>query len=473
MLSRLQIVTGFPAAPPPEADAPAEIAQNGLAESSRTVILPPVQQQRPIIPFHFQNLFQNLFPPMRILHTADWHLGRRLKEHYRHDEQEAVLDELCQIANEEKIDAVVIAGDVFDVYNPPTESESLFYRTMTRLSDGGRRAVIVIAGNHDSPDRLLASDPYARELGIITVGHPKEAPATFDRGTERVSCIQTAPSFVRVRTPRNGELLSILALPYPSESRLREVLTRDLSNEEAALTDYNRRIKEFMEETARLFTEGGANIVASHLFVGGGMESESELKIQVGGAYAVDRQSFPASAGYVALGHLHRPQEQHGQQDLPVRYSGSILQYSLSEAGQQKSVTVVEFASDGKATYRTVPLTAGRQLVRIHVESITELEAKIAEIGSESWIDISLLLQEPLEPEYGRRLRADYPRILNFNPRYHHSDAEGSESSLGSLTPEEQFRRFVHSLNREPVSDAVMKLFLELVGTSSDEESSE
>ncbi len=414
----------------------------------------------PIATIYFQHQPQ----PMRILHTADWHLGLRLNGRYRHDEQEAVLDELCRIADDQQIDAVVIAGDVFDTYNPPTESESLFYRTMTRLSNGGRRAIIVIAGNHDSPDHLVATDPYARGLGIVTVGHPKDAPLLFDGGTERVSCLQTAPSFVRLRTPRNGQILSVLALPYPSESRLREVLTRDISDEETAMADYNRRIKEFMEETARLFADGGANIITSHLFVGGGMESDSERQIQVGGAYVVDRQSFPASAGYVALGHLHRPQEQCGQDELPVRYSGSILQYSMSEAGQQKSVTVVEFGSDGRASYHTIPLTAGRTLLRIHVESVAELEAKLAEADPQSWIDIVLRLQEPLNADYGRQLRAAHPNILGFIPQYQLGDADPQAISIGSLAPQEQFRRFVEQAHGEPVSDEVMKLFLELVG---------
>ncbi|MCC7439654.1 MAG: exonuclease SbcCD subunit D [Armatimonadetes bacterium] len=409
---------------------------------------------------------------MRILHTADWHLGHRLQGHYRHDEQAAVLDELCHIADDQQIDAVVIAGDVFDAYNPPTESESLFYRTMTRLSNGGRRAVIVIAGNHDSPDRLLASDPYARALGIVTVGLPKDAPLPFDGGTELVSCLQTAPSFVRLRTPRQGRVLSVLALPYPSESRLREVLTHDLSDEEAEMTNYNRRIKEFMEETARLFADGGANIITSHLFVGGGMESESESerKIQIGGAYVVDRQSFPASAGYVALGHLHRPQEQHGQDDLPIRYSGSILQYSMSEAGQQKSVTVVEFGSDGKASYHNIPLTAGRGLARLHVESIAELEAKIAETDPQLWVDIVLRLQEPLGIDYSRQLRAAHPNILGFIPQYQLADAEAEAISINNLSPQEQFRRFVEQKHGEPVGDEVMKLFLELVATEQEDE---
>src|SRR5688500_4361574 len=139
---------------------------------------------------------------MRILHTADWHLGRRLAGRSRHDEQIAVLDEICRIADDENVDVVVVAGDVFDAFVPPAEAEALFYSTMTRLADSGRRAVVVIAGNHDSPDRLIAADPYARSLGISTLGFPKDIPTLYDAGQDRAACVASGPSTVTLRLPR-------------------------------------------------------------------------------------------------------------------------------------------------------------------------------------------------------------------------------------------------------------------------------
>ena len=110
---------------------------------------------------------------MKILHTADWHLGKRLNEFSRIEEQREVLDEICRIAEEQEADAVLIAGDLYDTFSPSNDAIELFYKTLHRLAAGGKRAVIGIAGNHDSPDRIDAPDPLARACGIILAGRPK------------------------------------------------------------------------------------------------------------------------------------------------------------------------------------------------------------------------------------------------------------------------------------------------------------
>src|SRR5579872_1513255 len=107
---------------------------------------------------------------MKILHTADWHLGKRLENFSRFEEQVEVLDEICQIADNESADVVIIAGDLFDTFNPTSEAVDLFYKTLKRLANDGKRAVVAIAGNHDSPERIEAPDPLARECGIVFAG---------------------------------------------------------------------------------------------------------------------------------------------------------------------------------------------------------------------------------------------------------------------------------------------------------------
>lgn len=405
---------------------------------------------------------------MRILHTADWHLGRKLEGRSRHDEQVAAMEEICSIADEEGVDAVLIAGDVFDTYNPPAESEALFYSTMTRLAAGGRRAVVVIAGNHDSPDRLIASDPYARALGITTLGYPKDVPALYDGGPDRTACVEAAPSFVRLRLPRTGRLLNVLALPYPSEARLRELLTADINDDRQANANYNERVRGFLEEQARAFRSGEANIIASHLFVRGGSKSESERDVSVGGAYAVEPDSFPTQAGYVALGHLHRVQEMAAREDAAIRYAGSILQYSFSEAGQDKSVTIIEFDGD-RATYRAVPLSSGRRLHRWEIASIDELESRLASARADDWHWITLHLDEPLAPDYRRNLMVKHPEIFELMAVFRRPAETGPGARrLDELSLDEQFRRYVEVAFKEPCGDAVMSLFLELSGAHRD-----
>ena len=124
---------------------------------------------------------------MKILHTADWHLGKRLENFSRLDEQKLVMKELVDIANAEQVDLVLVAGDLFDNFNPSTEAVELFYKTLKQLSDNGKRPVIAIAGNHDSPDRIDAPDPLARECGIILIGHPNAEVPCFELDAFRVS----------------------------------------------------------------------------------------------------------------------------------------------------------------------------------------------------------------------------------------------------------------------------------------------
>ena len=397
---------------------------------------------------------------MKFLHTADWHLGRKLEGRYRHDEQTQVMDEICRIAHDEDVDAILIAGDVYDSFNPPAESESLFYETITRLSAGGMRAIVMIAGNHDSPDRLTAAEPYGRALGVITVGYPKDIPEPFDCGTGRVACVDTAESFARVRL-RNGTTVALLALPYPSEARLQEVLSSDIDDENITL-NYNRRIRLFLEEGARHFRKDEPAIVMSHLFLQGGLESESERPIQVGGAYSVDPHSFPLSAGYVALGHLHRAQNFKGPDNLIVRYAGSPLQYSFSEAGQEKSVTIVEFEGE-EATHRIVPLKAGRPLIhRDGLEGVEALNHFLEEADPDAWISFSVMLNNALPPGYLEELGKRHRGILKHIFHYHTTESTKEDAvPVSMLTLEEQFKRYTRERGEEPSSD-VLELFLKL-----------
>jgi exonuclease SbcD len=401
---------------------------------------------------------------MKILHTADWHLGRKLEGCSRHDEQVPVLDDICRIADEEAVDVVVIAGDLFDSYNPPAESEALCYRTLTRLSHGGRRAVVAIAGNHDSPDRLLATVPYAHTLGISVLGFPHTVPLLYDYGSDASACVEAAPSFLRLRTA-TGELLSLLALPYPSESRLGEVLSDEIDDEELVGRAYSGRVARFLASSAQRFTDDGTNLITSHLFVAGGFESDSERPIQAGGAYVVPPECFP-TADYVALGHLHRPQEISAQNsNTPIRYSGSILQYSFSEAGQKKSVTIVE-SDHGNISHRSVPLPSGRALERwTDVQGLEELEARLADADPQAWLSISVRLDQPIEPDYMARLRSQHPGILTCMPEYQWHDIADNQPSIEDLPLEEQFRRFIRHRFDEPPSDEVVRLFLELAAS--------
>lgn len=389
---------------------------------------------------------------MRILHTADWHLGRTLEGRSRLDEQAQFLDELVSIVEEEKVDVVLVAGDVFDTVNPPALAEQLFYENMARLADFGRRPVVVIAGNHDHPDRLEAIDPLAKKHGIIILGYP-------------------TAEVLHISVPSCGEVLALAALAYPSESRLRKVLANEL--DETLLRDqYDRCIRELFQTMAAHFKGDTVNLAMSHLFVAGGESTDSERPIEVGGAYTVQPSSLPAQSQYVALGHLHRPQEiKHAP--TKVRYAGSPLAYSFSEAGYAKSVTLVEVKPKGAAEVKEIPLSSGKPLVRWQARAGLSEVWRWLEEGRDkgAWVDLEIHVDQALLPEEIHRLRQAHPGLIHIRPVFPEEREEEEPMGDKVFSLKEQFVRFYRRQTggAEP-EEGLVRLFLELVSTEKEEE---
>lgn len=383
---------------------------------------------------------------MRILHTADWHFGRTLEGRSRLEEQSAFMDELAAIVRAEQIDLVLVAGDVYDSVNPPAAAERLFYEGVARLAEGGKRPVAVIAGNHDHPERLAASAPLAGGQGVTLVGLPTAGLLSFD-------------------IARTGERALVYALPYPSESRLGELL-EDAIEEEALRTAYSERIARLVAREAGAFKSDTVNLLMSHLYVLGGAESESERPIQVGGAYTVDTQALCAGAQYVALGHLHRPQTVKAPS--VIRYCGSPLAYSFSEAGQAKSVTVVDLAPGTKqAAPQEIWLSSGRPLVHWKAtEGLAQVRGWLDEgRDPNAWIDLEVHVTEAMALEEIHELRKWRDGFIHIRPVYPELERETAARERQSALPvDELFRRFyarqTGGAQPEPEID---ELFLELM----------
>ncbi|MFT8317965.1 MAG: exonuclease SbcCD subunit D [Sporolactobacillus sp.] len=381
---------------------------------------------------------------MRLLHTADWHLGRTLEGRSREEEQEAVMEEICRIARDEQVDAVLMAGDVFDTVNPPASSEALFYETAQQITLGGACPLLLIAGNHDSPDRLEASRPLAGKQGITIIGRPVAQPLT-----------------VPVR--RTNETLMLGCIPYPSESRLNECLS-EMNEEEALQRAYNDRVSFLFQEHARYFQKDTVNLLMTHIFVAGGKESASERPIQVGGAYTVYPDAFPATAQYVAMGHLHRPQT-IGHASVPARYAGAPLAYSFSEAGQTKSVTIIDAACAAAPVITEVPLSAGRRLVSWKAENglneVREWLDQKRDAGA--WIDLEIKLDQAMTMHDIQELRKRNEHIVNIRPIYQTRESK-EEIQRSQLPIDQLFARFYRQQTQgaEPSSDLI-QLFLQLI----------
>ena len=234
---------------------------------------------------------------MRILHTADWHLGKSLEKRSRIDEQRKFLDDFIEIAKENDIDLVIIAGDIYDSSNPSAIAEKMFYDTLKKISDNGKRLILIIAGNHDNPERLVASAPLAREHGIIMIGTLKTIIDTGNYGRHKI--INSGEGFIEVEI--NGEKAVILTVPYLSEKRLNEVLYKDMDSDEERIKSYSDRVFSLFDSLKDNYREDTINLLVSHLYAMGSEEGGSERSIQLGGSYIVNCECFPKEAQYIAV----------------------------------------------------------------------------------------------------------------------------------------------------------------------------
>ena len=321
---------------------------------------------------------------MRLLHTSDWHIGRSLHGTDLLTEQEAVLGRLAEVVAAESVDVVLVAGDVYDRAVPSADATAVLSRAVERLRRAGAQ-VVLTPGNHDS----------ARRLGTFS------------------GLLAAGGLHVRALTQQIGEpvLLSdahgdvaVYGLPYlePEVAR-HELGLPDGRSHEAVLTAAMDRVR------ADLFLRPGVrSVVLAHAFVGGGLPSDSERDICVGGVDLVPAAVFDG-VDYVALGHLHRPQRLTDR----VRYSGSPLAYSFGEAGQQKQAWLVDLDAAGLAAVRAVPLPAPRQL--------TVLRGELTELLTRPGLDdvaehfVSAQLTDPVRPvDAMRQLQTRFPHCVHL-----------------------------------------------------------
>jgi exonuclease SbcD len=281
---------------------------------------------------------------VKILHTADWHVGKILKNQPRFDEHRAVLADLVRIARDEDVDVVVVAGDLFETSAPGPEAQGLVMRTLLALKGDGRQ-VVVLAGNHDNQQLVdKAYRPVLGELGIHVVGLPKRPDAG---GT------------ISLRTKGN-ESARVAVLPFVSYRhavRAAEVMLHDTHQHSQ---DYANRVRALVELLTADFTGDTVNLVTTHATLLGGRRGGGEREVQTLLGYELPAQVFPSSAHYVALGHLHRHQEIDGP--CPIAYSGSPIALDFGEENNESVALVVTATPDSRAHLRPVPLRGGRQL---------------------------------------------------------------------------------------------------------------
>ncbi|MDQ0299349.1 exonuclease SbcD [Salibacterium salarium] len=381
---------------------------------------------------------------MRILHTADWHIGRTLEGRSRFAEHVAFFEELETIIKDEKIDVLLMAGDVFDSVNPPAFAEELFYESIAKISRQYNLPIAIIAGNHDHPERLAAARKIAQTQGIYIVGYPGVEP---------------------LQIPVNGDVLQLAALPYPSESRMRSVLTE--SSEEKQLRDaYNEKIKSIFQRLTHSFKKNHVRMAMSHMFVAGGSASDSERPIEVGGAYTITADAIPENIQYTALGHLHRPQNIRHTKTI-TRYAGSPLAFSFSESGVTKSVTVVDVKSEDETpSIKEIPLSSGKPLVRWEAtHGMSQVKQWLDEKkDTNAWIELSLHMNETPSMEEIQFIRKSHPGIIHIYPIFPEMKERAVTTQKNNLPIDELFQKFYEKqTGGAKPDDDLIRLFMEMI----------
>lgn len=395
---------------------------------------------------------------MRILHTADWHLGKNLEGQSRMDEQEQFLNDFVKIVNDNNIDLIMIAGDVYDSSNPPARAEKMFYDTLKKLSGNGERLTLVISGNHDNPDRLIAAGPLAREHGIIMVGTPKTVVPCGEYGKHKI--LDSGEGFIEIEM--KNEKAVVLTVPYPSEKRLNEVIYNGMDDEDDKAKSYSDRIFSLFDTLKSHYREDTINLATSHLFAMGSEESGSERSIQLGGSYIVDGSCFPSEAQYVALGHVHKPQIVPGTNKM-ARYCGSPIHYNKKEINFNKKCFIVEVKAGEECNIEEVDLKVYKPIEIWKCESIEEAITKCEENKErDCWVYLEIKTDRYVREDEIKQMKDLKKDILEIMPKVKGLEEEVA-LDLKEKSFEEIFKDFYMKEREVPPDNEVVELLLSII----------
>ena len=403
---------------------------------------------------------------MRILHTGDWHLGKNLEGASRMDEQELFLNDFVDIVEKNKVDLVIIAGDVYDNSNPPARAEKMFYDTLKKLSKNGERLILVIAGNHDNPERLVAAGPLAMEHGIIMSGTPKTVIQCGEYGQHKV--INSGEGFIEVEI--NNEKAVILTVSYPSEKRLNEVLYGEMDSDEDRVKTYGERIKSLFDSLEKNYRSDTINLVVSHLFAMGSEEGGSERSIQLGGSYIVNGSCFQKEAKYIALGHVHKPQIVPGT-NKKARYSGSPLHYNKKEINITKKCFIIDVKANEECVVNEIELKIYKPIEIWKCESISDAIDKCEENKDRNcWVYLEVKCDRYIREDEIKKMKGIKKDILEIIPKLQSDEEDESAVTIQEKSFEEIFREFYKKERNIEADDEVVNLLLKLVSEEGDED---
>ena len=382
---------------------------------------------------------------MRLIHTADWHLGRRFRGIDRTPEIASALDQLLKQAITLEVDAVLIAGDIFDVPNPPAYAERIAYKFFCGLQEAGIPA-IAIAGNHDSASRTDSIAQLLAHVGVRALGKPRRA---ADGGT--------------IILNTNSGKLCVGAMPFASEQRLLDADAFWHKDDVDRRSSYREIVADLLEDLTSNFRDNSVNILMGHLSINGARLAKSEAPYYTRDKYLLSPQTLPPEAQYIALGHIHI--HQRIAKNSPAYYSGSLIQLDFGEAEQEKGFVLIELEPGSTAKVEFKPLICQRPLkvLKCNSENLDKtLEANQYHPG---FLKVIVQMQSP-EIGLADRVRQICSQALLVEPRYPELQpenlAEATNIDPNKFDPLEEFCNYYqHKLGTTP-KPAVLEEFEKL-----------
>lgn len=380
---------------------------------------------------------------MRILHTSDWHLGRKLYDRSRHQEQEQFLNWVIEVVQENEVELLLVAGDIFDSAIPGAQAVDLYYQFLFNFYQRTGASAVIIAGNHDSATRLAAPREFLKMARIHVFGS-----------------VSKSPELNVVSVSNSKETIAIIALPYLPEGELSHI---SFESEIDSANRYREAIRQRYHDAIKSVSPAIPKILMGHFYVAGSHPSVSKEVVQVGGSLPVTLEDFPADVKYIALGHLHHVLK-FTRNEYPIIYSGSPLPYSFDDAEDPKKVILFDILENKPVELTEIKVPTFRELVRlsgnydeiIRIAEEKDWEGKLIEIQLQ--LDVPRIgLSDAIRKAFankGGEVASVQAKLLSLE-----SESTLSAEEVTSQSPQDIFNRFYREQFGEPEDNSAQKNF--------------
>jgi len=374
---------------------------------------------------------------MRIAHTSDWHAGRIFKQVPRLPELANVLSNFGDDLERERIDVLLMSGDVFDSGAPTAEAERIVFGFFKRVGRAGIQTV-VIAGNHDSRARLDAWGALTELVDVRVVGRPRSA---------------TDGGLLAIAT-RSGEKALVAAVPFAAPRDLVSALQM-AEDDTTSKQRYAEGMRAIVSNVTAPFDPGAVNLLMLHTHLVGAVLSGSEREVHLGDEWAATPQALPATAHYIALGHIHKPQRINAP--APAEYAGSPLQMDFGEEGEDKGWVLVGAQPGQPVTIERVPYRGGTPLLRV-TASLPELERDAATLAARGHLWVTVPLAAP-DPDLSTRVRRLLPNAVKVQAELPKTDQTIASVPAPGASPRDLYRAYYTEAHQTPPSDEILEAF--------------